>query len=79
MAKPTQGQQYITVQNDTLEKLASSAYGNPSKWPLINNVNQTQIKIASSTEQLPVGLALIIPVDAELDSIRQGQFNNGLK
>lgn len=79
MAKPTQGQQYITVQSDTLEKLASSAYGNPSKWPLIKNVNKTQIKISSSTEKLPVGLALIIPVDAENNAIRQTQLNNGLK
>lgn len=79
MAKATQGQQYISVQGDTLEKLASSAYGIPSKYPLIKNVNQTQVKIALPTDQLPVGLALIIPVDVELDAIKQTQLQNGLK
>jgi nucleoid-associated protein YgaU len=76
--KPTPGKQYLTAQGDTLERIASSAYGNPSKWPLINDVNQSQIKIGSTTE-MPVGLTIIIPIDTELDLIKQKQLRNGLK
>lgn len=75
---PTPGKQYIVVEDDTLEKLASSAYGNPTKWPLINDVNQTQFTIDQNT-QIPVGLTILIPIDNELNTIRQKQFQNGLK
>lgn len=76
--KANPGQQYITEQGDTLQKIASQAYGNPSKAAFIKNANQTQIKITVDSP-LPVGLALIIPVDQEQEIIRQRQFLGGLK
>lgn len=76
--KPTPGKQYKTIEGDTLEKIASQAYGIPSKWPFIFNVNQTQVKIGQSSA-IPVGLTLIIPIDTELDTIKQAQLRKGLK
>lgn len=75
--KPTPGQQYTTVQGDTLEKIASSAYGDPNKSNLIFDVNQTQ-ETFTAAGVLATGTVLIIPVDTELNALRQAQLKRAL-
>ena len=75
--KPTQGQPYTTQQGDTLPSIASGAYGDPSKWPLINDVNQSQIKY-TDVEEIASGQNILIPVDIVNDSLRQAQLTRGL-
>lgn len=75
--KPTPGKQYLTVQGDTLEKIASSAYGDPNKSNLILEINQTQERL-TATSVISTNTTLIIPVDTDLNSIRQTQLIRGL-
>lgn len=76
--KPTPGKTYTTIGTETLEQISSTAYGDPQKYTLITDVNSSQIKITSS-EQLPAGLNLIIPIDTILDGLRQQQLQKGLQ
>ena len=76
--KPIPGQQYKTLEGDTLNKISSQAYGNPSKHSFIIDVNQLQTKL-TATGTIPTGTVLIIPVDNELDSLRQDQLQQGLR
>ena len=75
--RPTPGQPYTTQKGDTLPSIASAAYGDPSKWPLIDSVNQSQIKY-SSVEEIASGQNILIPVDTLNDSLRQAQLTKGL-
>ena len=76
--KPTSGQQYKTLEGDTLNKIASQAYGNPNKHSFIIDVNQLQTKLTADGT-IPTGTVLIIPIDNELDSLRQDQLSQGLR
>ena len=78
MAKPTPGQQYTVQTGDTLPSVASTAYGNPTKQELIRDVNQTNLKFTDA-ESLAPGQVLLIPIDNELNSLRQAQLQRGLK
>jgi nucleoid-associated protein YgaU len=75
--KPTPGKTYETQRGDTLESVATQAYGDPNQYSRIISVNQSQIKY-DFDEDIPVGTSLIIPVDSELDLIRSQQLENGL-
>lgn len=74
--KPIPGQPYTTQPGDTLPSIASAAYGDPSKWPLISNVNPSQIKY-TSVEDIASGQNILIPVDTINDSLRQAQLTKG--
>lgn len=77
MSRPTPGQPYTTQKGDTLPSISSAAYGDPSKWPLINDVNQSQIKY-NDVEEIASGQNILIPVDTVNDSLRQAQLTKGL-
>lgn len=76
MAKPTPGQPYTVQVGDTMPSVASAAYGFPEKQELIRAVNISNIKF-TDLEDLAPGQILLIPVDAELDAIRQAQLKRG--
>lgn len=75
--KPTPGQQYTVQTGDTLPSVASGAYGDPTKQELIRDVNQSNIKF-TSVEDLAPGQVLLIPLDNELNALRQAQLQRGL-
>lgn len=77
MSKATPGKQYTVQTGDTLPSVASAAYGNPAKQELIRDVNQTQIKF-TNIEDLAPGQVLLIPIDNELNALRQAQLQKGL-
>lgn len=75
--KPTPGKQYTTIQGDTLETIAGQSYGQPDKWPLIADVNSSQITLTAQSE-IPTSTDLIIPIDTDLAGLRQAQLAKGL-
>ena len=77
MSKPIPGQPYITQKGDSLPSIASAAYGDPSKWPLIDNVNPSQIKY-TDVEKIASGQSILIPIDTVNNSLRQAQLTKGL-
>jgi nucleoid-associated protein YgaU len=77
MSRPTPGQPYTTQKGDTLPSIASGAYGDPSKWTLINDVNQSQIKY-NDVEEIASGQNILIPIDNVNSSLRQTQLARGI-
>ncbi|MEJ2043696.1 MAG: LysM peptidoglycan-binding domain-containing protein [Reinekea sp.] len=75
--KPTQGETYTTIQGDTLQSIAAQAYADPTQYTRIQGVNPMQVIVAAD-EQLPTGTKLIIPVDSELEALRNEQLKQGL-
>ena len=60
-----------------MKSISGQAYGVPDKWPLISDVNQSQINIDQNTV-IPTGTIIIIPIDTELAGLRQAQLARGL-
>ena len=75
--KPTPGKQYTTESGETLKAISGQAYGIQDKWPLISDVNQSQITLDQNTV-IPTGTIIIIPIDTELAGLRQAQLARGL-
>ena len=75
--KATPGKQYTVQTGDTMPSVASAAYGDPAKQELIRDVNQSNIKF-TSLEDLAPGQILLIPIDNELNALRQAQLQKGL-
>lgn len=70
--KPTPGQNYTAVNGDTLPKIAARAYGLSENWPMILDANQLQFKV-DNQEQVQPGEILYIPVDPELENLKNIQ------
>ena len=82
MSKPTAGQQYTVQNGDTLERIASIAYGDPSRSRDIENANQINQLIPGIILRLPPedqtapqitsdGLVLIVDgIEIQTESLR---------
>ena len=67
MAKPTPGKTYTVIAGDTLSKIASRAYGNSARWPVIWQANQTRLKSNDPDLILPAE-TILIPFLAEFQT-----------
>jgi hypothetical protein len=75
--KPIPGKTYTTIEGDTPARIAGQAYGNPAKANLIQNANDTQTPL-SSTSTFPTGINILIPLDPEFSHIRKRNLRRGL-
>lgn len=69
MSKPVAGSQYIVVDGDTLQSIASEAYGDSTRWTLISKANQSEL----TSNQPVTGQVLIIPILTADDQLRSIQ------
>jgi len=69
MSRPIPGKTYTVVSGDTLSSIASIAYGNESKWPLIYSANQNTLKTDDPNLIFP-GEVIIIPEQEELKQLK---------
>lgn len=68
---------YTVVENDTLSKLSSRFYGEPSKWPVIYNANQSTLK-SDTPDIIYPGEVLVIP-DLPEDVLRRNKQKKKIK
>ena len=66
---PIPGKQYIVQSGDSLSIIAGKAYGDPLKWPLIHDANQSTIKSDDPNLVFP-GEIIVIPLLAENVALR---------
>jgi nucleoid-associated protein YgaU len=76
--RPTPGQIYTTKEGDTLENIATEAYGDPNQYPKIQDTNNLSF-MTTATNQLPTGTSLVIPEDTDLENIRREQLAGALR
>ncbi|MCK5603581.1 LysM peptidoglycan-binding domain-containing protein [Candidatus Pacearchaeota archaeon] len=70
MSRAVQGTQYTVVQGDNLTTIASAAYGDPKKWKVIWNANQTRLRSGDPNLIFP-GEVITIPRDTLEQSLKQ--------
>lgn len=67
---------YTVVEGDSLSKLSSRFYGEPSKWPIIYNANQSVLKSTNPDTIFPEEI-LIIP-DLPEDVLRRDKLRKNI-
>ena len=75
--QPNPGQTYTTKEGDTPARIAGQAYGDPAKANLIQEANDTQTPL-NSTSVLPTGMSLLIPFNVEAESTKKRLLRRGL-
>jgi len=72
MPKPIPGSSYTVVDGDSLSLIAAKAYGDPSRWP---EINQANIKIFKNDDPNIIfpGEVLFIPEDATRENLKSIQ------